>query len=107
MSQHLRDDADRNALLEKLQNIQWIVYPKQVPASPEKALEYLARYTHRIAIADYRIKNIENGYVTYTWRDRVDGNREKEDCIPGETFIRRFIQHILPPGFKKSGSAVG
>lgn len=97
----LKDDKQWNALLHKLENITWVVYPKRVPASPEKALEYLARYTHRIAITDARIKKIENAHVTYSWRDRSDKNAEKLDRITVKEFTKRFLQHILPHGFKK------
>jgi predicted RNA-binding Zn-ribbon protein involved in translation (DUF1610 family) len=79
----------------------WIVYPKPAPDDPTQALEYVARYTHKVAIGDSRIKAIHNGRVTYTWRDRAEDNVEKTETIPVEIFTRRFLSHILPDGFHK------
>jgi hypothetical protein len=97
----LADDTIWEALLDKLAATKWIVYPKVAPAGAEKALEYLGRYTHKAAISNHRIKSLNNGMVTYTWRDRSDDNKEKEDTISAEEFTKRFFYHILPKGFKK------
>ena len=97
----LADDQAWDTLLGKLETCKWIVYPKTTPGTPAKALEYLARYTHKVAISDARIRNIENGSVTYTWRDRADNNIEKPDTIPVEEFTKRFCYHILPERFHK------
>ena len=97
----LAGDQAWDALLSQLQGRKWIVYPKATPGKPAKALEYLARYTHKVAISDSRIKSIENGRVTYTWRDRADNNTEKPDTIPIEEFTKRFCYHILPERFHK------
>jgi len=64
-------------------------------------LDYVARYTHKVAISDGRIKAIRDGRVTYSWRDRADNNIEKTETIPVELFTRRFLAHILPDGFHK------
>ena len=96
-----RDHATWARYCRHVRNRSWVVYPKHVPSTPEKALEYLARYTYRVAISDYRIKDIKGGEVSYSWLDRSDHNKEKIDTIPVETFTKRFIQHILPRGFKK------
>ena len=97
----LTNDADWEILLKKLSETKWIVYPKAVPGTAEKALEYLGRYTHKVAISDHRIKAFRKGMVTYTWRDRKDNNKEKRDTISAESFTKRFCYHILPTGFKK------
>lgn len=97
----LADDTIWEALLEKLASTKWIVYPKVAPAGAEKALEYLSRYTHKVAISDHRIKELKDGMVTYSWRDREDANKEKEETISTEKFTRHFCYHILPKGFKK------
>lgn len=97
----LADESAWEALLSELEPRKWIVYPKATPGKPAKALEYLARYTHKVAISDSRIKSIENGHVTYTWRDRADNNTEKPDTIPIEEFTKRFCTHILPERFHK------
>lgn len=98
---HLADDAAWRALLAALADETWIVYPKPAPDDPSLALDYVARYTHKVAISDSRIKAICDGRVTYSWRDRSDNNVEKTDTIPVELFTRRFIAHILPDGFHK------
>ncbi len=97
----LADPRAWETLTAALRGQRWIVFPKEVPASPRKALEYLARYTHKVAIGDRRIKALENGRVTYTWRDRADGNRVKEQTISAGDFSMRFLSHVLPDGFHK------
>ena len=97
----LINDDEWEELLSKLATTKWIVYPKVVSSTAKKALEYLGRYTHKVAISDHRIKALKKNMVTYTWRDRKDNNKEKPDTIPVEEFTRRFCCHILPPGFKK------
>jgi hypothetical protein len=98
---HLAQDADWRHLLARLENATWIVYPKPAPDGAVTALEYLGRYTHKVAISDHRIQSLENGAVTYTWRDRNDGNTVKLDRLPVEEFTRRFSSHILPKGLQK------
>lgn len=97
----LADAAAWEALLAPLENQSWIVFPKPTPDDPSLALEYVARYTHKVAIGDSRVKAIENGRVTYSWRDRSEDNIEKLETIPVELFTRRFLAHILPDGFHK------
>ena len=90
-----------DALLEELSEATWIVFPKATPDDPTQAFEYMARYTHKVAISDYRIKEINKGMVTYSWRDRSEDNIEKLDSIPVEEFTKRFLRHILPERFHK------
>ena len=97
----LADDAVWTALIARLHRTKWIVYPKATARNPEQALDYLARYTHRVAISDHRIRAIANGCVTFAWRDRANGNVEKEMTLPLGDFIGRFLLHILPSGFQK------
>jgi hypothetical protein len=97
----LADDPAWEQWLAALAKQTWIVFPKAVPGDPALALKYVARYTHKVAIGDSRIKALEGGKVTYTWRDRAAGNVEKTQTIPVALFIRRFISHILPDGFHK------
>jgi len=98
--------------LSGLRTKSWVVWPKATAAGPEQALDYLGRYTHRVAISDSRILKLENGLVTFSWRDRSslegyapasrsDGNKLNTTILPAEEFIRRFLYHILPPGFQK------
>lgn len=105
----LAADAAWETLLTSLAAATWIVYPKPTPDDPSQALNYVARYTHKVAISDSRIKAIRNpsagsgqvASVTYSWRDRSDDNIEKIETIPVELFTRRFLAHILPDGFHK------
>ena len=97
----LVEDAAWEALLAQLSRQTWIVFPKPPPPEPSQALEYIARYTHKVAISDSRIKALQDHRVTYTWRDRSDDNIEKTETIPDEEFTRRFLAHILPDGFHK------
>jgi len=97
----LPEPAAWDALIRRLWASKWIVYPKPTAKNPEQALDYLGRYTHRVAISDHRILDIQNGKVTFAWRDRADGNREKTLTIPVADFIGRFLLHILPRGFQK------
>jgi hypothetical protein len=86
-----------NALKEK----QWITYSKQPFGGPEQVLEYLGRYTHRVAITNNRILSIEGGEVSFKYRDRSDENKVKALTLNATEFIRRYLLHILPRGFMK------
>ena len=88
-------------LIQILWNKQWITYSKQPFGGPEQVLEYLGRYTHRVAITNNRIVSIEGGEVTFNYRDRSDENKVKEMTIKAHEFIRRYLLHILPKGFMK------
>ena len=95
------DPAAWDALIRQVWDTKWIVYPKATARNPEQALDYLGRYTHRVAIADHRIRVISDGSVTFAWRDRAEGNAEKEMTLPLGDFIGRFLLHVLPAGFQK------
>jgi hypothetical protein len=95
------DPAAWDALIQRLWQSKWIVYPKATARNPEQALDYLGRYTHRVAISDHRILAVKDGQVTFSWRDRADGNSEKTMTIPCVDFIGRFLLHVLPKGFQK------
>jgi len=97
----LSGDAAWDALIQRLWQSKWIVYPKATARNPEQALDYLGRYTHRVAISDHRILDVQNGQVTFAWRDRADGNAEKTMTLPCTDFIGRFLLHVLPRGFQK------
>jgi predicted Zn-ribbon and HTH transcriptional regulator len=87
-------------LIQSLSKVQWIAYAKSPFAGPEHVLEYLGRYTHRVAISNHRIVSILNGKVTFTYRDR-ERSKTREMTIDAGEFIRRFLLHILPKGFMK------
>lgn len=86
-------------LKEKLYNMNWVVDCKEPFKGPETVLEYLGRYTHKIAISNYRIKKITDTHVGFTYLDRNDGNKKKYTEIEGRQFIRRFLCHIVPYRF--------
>lgn len=97
----LADDTLWNRFLAGLKSSKWVVWPKPTAAGPEQALDYLGRYTHRVAVSDSRILKLHDGLVTFAWRDRADNNLLKTKTLPADEFIRRFLYHILTPGFQK------
>lgn len=100
-----RDFADGSkqarAMIRKLRKKSWVVYSKRPFAGPAKLLDYLSRYTHRVAISNDRLIGFENGKVTFRYRDRTDGDRRKEMTLPAENFIGRFLSHVLPDNFMR------
>jgi hypothetical protein len=88
-------------LLDGAWNKDWIVYAKKPFSGPEQVLTYLGRYTHRIAISNHRIKDIEGRRVVFTYKDRSDTNGTKTMDLPATEFIRRFLIHVLPYRFMK------
>jgi hypothetical protein len=93
--------ADWKALCARLAERDWIVYAKKPFAGPKQVLEYLGRYTHKVAISDYRILANDSSKVTFRYRDRADNDTGKTASISAEAFIGRFLLHILPPGLQK------
>jgi hypothetical protein len=87
--------------LEPLREKEWVVYAKAPFAGPEQVLDYVGRYTHRVAISNNRLLNIEDGHVTFQWKDYRDGDAHKTMTLTAEEFIRRFLLHVLPPGFHR------
>jgi hypothetical protein len=79
----------------------WVVYAKKPFGSPQTVLDYLGRYTHRVALSNNRIVKVENGQVTLSYRDRKDGDRKKTIALDAHEFIRRFLLHVLPDGFMR------
>jgi len=79
----------------------WVVYCKPSFAGPDKVLDYLGRYTHRVAIANHRIKAVKNDAVTFECRDRTDRNRLKRVTLTPPEFIRRFLLHVLPKSYMR------
>lgn len=79
----------------------WIVYAKKPFGSPQTVLDYLGRYTHRVALSNDRLVQIDNGQVTLSYRDRKDGDRKKTMTLEAHEFIRRFLIHVLPDGFMR------
>jgi predicted Zn-ribbon and HTH transcriptional regulator len=88
-------------LVTSLFKANWIAYAKRPFAGPEQVLEYLGRYTHRVAISNNRILSIDNGKVSFTYRDRLRNNEIRKMTLDAHEFIRRFLLHVLPMGFMK------
>ncbi len=96
--------ANRNAFarwLAPLYAKEWVVYAKPPFGGPEQVLKYLARYTHRVAISNQRLVKLEDGRVTFRYKDYADDHRHKTLTLSAEEFLRRFVQHVLPKGFVK------
>jgi predicted Zn-ribbon and HTH transcriptional regulator len=90
-----------NKLLNELYSRKWITYCKQPFGGAEQVINYLGRYTHRVAISNHRIKSIGDGKVTFSYKDYRDCNKTKEMTLEADEFIRRFLLHILPDNFYK------
>ncbi len=88
-------------LIQSVSQVKWIAYAKRPFAGPEQVLEYLGRYTHRVAISNNRIQSIDDGKVVFTYRDRANNNELKTMTVTAQEFIRRFLLHVLPEGFMK------
>jgi hypothetical protein len=78
---------------------EWVVYAKPPFGGPDQVLKYLARYTHRVAIANSRLLHLQDGRVTFRWKDYAGGNRQRTMTLDATEFIRRFLLHVLPRGF--------
>ncbi len=87
--------------LAPLREQQWVVYAKSSFAGPQQMLDYLGRYTHRVAISNHRLLDIDDATVTFQWRDYRDANQSKAMTLTADEFIRRFLIHVLPPGFHR------
>jgi hypothetical protein len=97
----LRNPAEFHRLVRQLRSRNWVVHVRRPFHGPEHVIQYLARYTHRVAISNGRLISLQNGHVTFRWRDSADGNRQKLMTIDAVEFIRRFLLHVLPRGFVK------
>lgn len=93
---YLADAREFQALLNRLYAIKWVTYCKPPFRGAEKVIEYLARYTYKVAISNHRIVKVDDDKVTFKWRDYRDGNKEKLMTLQAFEFIRRFLLHILP-----------
>ena len=87
------------AWLRPLFRKKWVVYLKRPFGGPEYVLQYLGRYTHRVAISNHRLISLADGQVTFLWRDSAHNNEQKPMTLPLDKFLRRFLLHILPQGF--------
>ncbi len=95
----LAEPAAFAAWLAQLRQPDWVVYAKRPCAGPEQVLEYLGRYTHRVALANDRLLSLADGRVRFRGKGYADGDRVTVMALDAEEFIRRFLLHVVPGGF--------
>jgi hypothetical protein len=95
------DARSFDGFLQGLRKKPWVVYAKKPFGSPAHVLDYLGRYTHRVALSNNRICSVHNGEVTFAYRDRKNQDRRKLMTLDAEEFIRRFLLHVIPKGFMR------
>jgi Putative transposase/Transposase zinc-binding domain len=89
------------AFLRTLFRQEWVVYAKPPFGGPPHVLQYLARYTHRVAISHHRLLDVTDQEVTFRWKDYAHGSKQRAMTLTHEEFLRRFLQHVLPTGFPR------
>ena len=97
----LADPRERLRLTTALRAHHWVVYAKRPFGGPEQVLDYLGRYTHRVALSNDRLVSCENDQVRFRYRDYTHGNRRKVMALHAAEFLRRFLLHVLPKGFMR------
>jgi predicted Zn-ribbon and HTH transcriptional regulator len=99
----LKEETAFQFWLDPLKETEWIVYAKKPFGGPQTAIQYLGRYTHRVALSNNRILSVSEGRVTFQWKDyrRKDRHKSRTMTLDAEEFIRRFLIHTLPPGFQR------
>ncbi|HEY2011916.1 MAG TPA: IS91 family transposase [Bryobacteraceae bacterium] len=97
--QWLQEPRSFARFLHTLHRHDWVVYAKKPFGGPEHVLHYLARYTHRVAISNHRLLRLEDGKVTFRWKDYAHGAKKRQMTLAAEEFIRRFLLHVLPKSF--------
>jgi Putative transposase/Transposase zinc-binding domain len=98
--ENLRDAQAFAAHLQPWEKKKWVVHARPPFGGPQHVLEYLGRYTHRVAISNQRLRQLENGQVSFDWKDYRDG-QNKVMTVAAEEFLRLFLQHSLPPGVQR------
>lgn len=87
--------------LRSVSKVKWVVYAKRPFAGPEKVLDYVGPYTHRIAISNNRLSDIDGGQVSFRYKDYRNSDQQRTMTLAAEEFIRRFLLHVLPRGFHR------
>ncbi len=99
--QELEQEQVFAGYLAPLRNVDWCVYAKRPFAGPQQVLDYVGRYTHRVAISNNRLLNIDNDQVSFSWKDYRNNQQQKTMTLSAAEFIRRFLLHVLPDGFQR------
>jgi hypothetical protein len=97
----LKQQAAFALFLRRLRRTEWVVYAKPPFGGPERVLDYLGRYTHRVAISNHRLKTLHGGQVTFTYKDYKQPERPKAMTLSAVEFLRRLLLHVLPDGFQR------
>ena len=97
----LREPDAFAQLLGRAKSNEWVVYAKRPFAGPQQVLDYVGRYTHRVAISNNRLRDIENGQVGFQWKDYRQSAELKTMTLSADEFIRRFLLHVLPDGLQR------
>ena len=97
----LEDPGAFASYLAPIDTAEWVVYAKPPFGGPERVLEYLGRYTHRVALANSRLVEFTDGQVSFRWKDYRHESRQKVMRLVAAEFVRRFLLHVLPPGFQR------
>jgi hypothetical protein len=97
----LTEPTQWNAYLAPVRCAEWVVYTKPPFGGPAQVLDYVGRYTHRVAISNSRILDIDDRHVSFQWKDYRDRDRQKVMTLEADEFIRRFLLHVLPEGFQR------
>jgi Putative transposase/Transposase zinc-binding domain len=97
----LADPQNFARWLEPLRNMKWVVHAKPPFGGPERVLDYLGRYTHRVAISNNRLLDLQDGQVTFSYKDYKHEQQQKVMTLCADEFLRRFLLHVLPDGFQR------
>ena len=99
--QYLAAPRSFSNFLRQLYRQDWVVYAKPPFGGAEHVLNYLARYTHRVAISNHRLLSVADDAVTFRWKNYAHGSRQRSMTLSPQEFLRRFLQHVLPRGFPR------
>jgi len=97
----LANENNFSRFLRTLFQQDWVVYSKPPFGGPDHVLQYLARYTHRVAISNHRILSVTESEVRFRWKDYANHHKKRTMTLTGTEFLRRFLQHVLPKGFPR------
>jgi hypothetical protein len=99
--QELSDPKRFTQYLAPLHDSEWVVYAKAPFGGPDRVLDYLGRYTHRVAISNNRLKELKDGQVSFAYKDYKHEQRQKVMTVSADEFLRRFLLHVLPDSFQR------
>jgi hypothetical protein len=99
--QSLSDPKKFARYLAPLHNSEWVVFAKPPFGGPDRVLEYLGRYTHRVAISNNRLKELKDGQVSFNYKDYKHDDQHKVMTLSADEFLRRFLMHVLPDSFQR------